>query len=348
MKIRFEVPPAAASQSRGLAVRYAEAKRQVPRWRWLLLLVIVLAPVAYFAWRLAQALLWTSAPGVLLLPQSVVKAGVTGVVSSVVDEGVAVARGDVIATIRQAVFEAASAPDSVTPAAPTPPGGNTLARRRAASALNTARAALALAEQQLQWRTAKLDAVQALRAQGAATQAEVDAARAQWLEARADVVRARGDVESATIALEGARAPQAPSPKGVGSARAGPLTFAVRSGADGTVVRVLVARDEVVTADTEIALVHGRDAPVVKAFVPPPEAEGLRAGSRATVYWPDGSRSSAEVTGVEPQAGRLPGDRVSPLTPRGAAVVLTLRVLGQVPVAQLIHELPLDVRFERR
>ena len=48
MKIQFDTPPSSAQEANGLSVRYAAAKRRVPRWRWYLLLTLVLVPPAYF------------------------------------------------------------------------------------------------------------------------------------------------------------------------------------------------------------------------------------------------------------------------------------------------------------
>ena len=42
MKINFDAPPTSAQETNGLEVRYAAAKRRVPRWRWYLLLAMVL------------------------------------------------------------------------------------------------------------------------------------------------------------------------------------------------------------------------------------------------------------------------------------------------------------------
>ena len=55
MKINFDAPPTSAQETNGLEVRYAAAKRRVPRWRWYLLLAMVLVAPAYLLVRFSIA-----------------------------------------------------------------------------------------------------------------------------------------------------------------------------------------------------------------------------------------------------------------------------------------------------
>ena len=87
MKIQFDMPPASAQQSNGVAVKYAAAKRNVPRWRWYLLLALVILPPAYFAFRFAMAFWWETAPALVQVERAVVRAGVAGWVSTAPTEG---------------------------------------------------------------------------------------------------------------------------------------------------------------------------------------------------------------------------------------------------------------------
>ena len=62
MKIQFDQPPGSAQENNGLSVRYAAAKRKVPRWRWYLLLAMVLTPPAYLLTRFLVAYRWGATP----------------------------------------------------------------------------------------------------------------------------------------------------------------------------------------------------------------------------------------------------------------------------------------------
>ena len=62
MKINFDAPPTSAQETNGLEVRYAAAKRRVPRWRWYLLLAMVLVAPAYLLVRFGIAYWWVSTP----------------------------------------------------------------------------------------------------------------------------------------------------------------------------------------------------------------------------------------------------------------------------------------------
>ena len=120
MKIQFDMPPASAQQSNGVAVKYAAARRNVPRWRWYLLLVLVILPPAYFAARFAMAFWWETAPALVQIERAVVRAGVAGWVAAVPKEGERIEQGQRLFTIQPS---AAPAPEP-TAATPPPPRYN--------------------------------------------------------------------------------------------------------------------------------------------------------------------------------------------------------------------------------
>ena len=72
MKIQFDKPPGSAQENNGLSVRYAAAKRKVPRWRWYLLLAMVLTPPAYLLTRFMVAYWWETTPAIVMTEQVVV------------------------------------------------------------------------------------------------------------------------------------------------------------------------------------------------------------------------------------------------------------------------------------
>lgn len=334
MKIRFDLPPSAPQDSNGMAVRYAAAKRQVPRWRWHLLLALVLLPPLYFAVRFAVAYWWETAPGFVVMPDVVVKAGTTGRIAELLPTGSAVTQGQPLGRLVQAERPAAAVVVDEAPAADT--GGIDRARRDAA------RAALDLAQQQLALRTRQLQAVQRLLAQGAATAGEQAAAQVQVLAARNDLVKARLDLAAASqpppVRARPAAPAAAPAP-----AMAPPLAEAP---IDGALVRLYVQRGDWVGADTEVALLRGPGEPRVMAYVDPAEVRYARPGRRAKLRFADGTALPAVVIGVAPEAQRLPAERVAPLAPRGQSIVVELRPDAPLAPRYRVHHLPLDVRFD--
>ena len=102
MKIRFDTPPARADQAGDLSVRYAAAKRTVPRWRWRLVLLLLALTPAYFVIRALSSFFWETAPGLVVMQSTVVRAGVSGHVTFLAESGARLARGDVLARVQPA------------------------------------------------------------------------------------------------------------------------------------------------------------------------------------------------------------------------------------------------------
>lgn len=340
MKIQFDMPPASAQQSNGVAVKYAAARRNVPRWRWYLLLVLVILPPAYFAARFAMAFWWETAPALVQIERAVVRAGVAGWVAAVPKEGERIEQGQRLFTIQPS---AAPAPEP-TAATPPPPRATdpTLAVRREA-----AQGAVDLAQRQLALREQRLAVMRRLLDRGAATRGEQETALAQVLAAQAELARARTelaalDAEAAAAppTTAAAAAPAAPMPQAGGEPQ-GP-----RAPLAGDVLRVFVRPGEWVNRETDVAIVQS-DAPAhVRAFVEAGRSRYAEVGRKATLRFFDGGRVPAEVVAVEQEAARLPPERVAPLSPRSQSIVVTLRPLQPLAAQHRIHQLPLDVRFE--
>ena len=87
MKINFDAPPTSAQETNGLEVRYAAAKRRVPRWRWYLLLAMVLVAPAYLLVRFGIAYWWVSTPAQVVLEQATLRAPAAGRVAFVAAPG---------------------------------------------------------------------------------------------------------------------------------------------------------------------------------------------------------------------------------------------------------------------
>jgi HlyD family secretion protein len=375
MKINFDAPPGSAQQSNGLAVRYAAAKREVPRWRWYLMLALVGVPLAYFALRLAAGAWWQAAPGVVVMPTATVRAALTGQVLRVEAPGTGVAVGGALMTVRLpgVLGEAGGGP--ATPATSAAGAARGVEGRAGTSApalggdarslapqgtvadesLRLLGQAVRIAERQVAFRRQRLAVVEGLRREGAATRAEADAARAAAVQAEADVLRARADVEARRLALrDEARAAQRAAAAIAAAGGATPPAPAsglppqpgAVSPLEGTIAQVFVAEGEFVTAGSDVATVFGRAPPSVEAYVAPGDSRYARAGRRATLIFFDGTRVPARVVGVRPQVARVPAERVGPLSPRTTSMIVELQPEVPLPQAHRIHQLPLDVRFD--
>lgn len=341
MKIQFDIPPSSASESNGLAVRYAAAKRQVPRWRWYLLLAVVLAVPAYLLVRFVMAYLWASMPAQVMLEQGTVRAPAAGVITAVVPVGAELRAGQVLAEMD------ASLPRASATAAAAPTSGASsvgLAQAQAARATLFMEAER-LAQHRLAIQQERLRVIRGLYAQGAATRQEVDNLRFQELQAQADLSRARADVREYQALLERERAQSLPVAAAGASANLNGL-HVVLAPFDSTMQRAMVHKGDWVVQGTEIAVVQGKTEPLVYAYVPPDKERYAQVGRAATLRFMDGGKVQAKVVRVMPEAQSPPLDRGSPLAPRAPAIVVCLQALQPLPAAYRIHQLPLDVRFD--
>lgn len=338
MKIRFDTPPASAQQSNGLAVRYAAAKREVPRWRWYLMLAVIGLPLAYFAWRFFVAAWWETAPGFVVVPTLTIRAAGAGTVHGIVASGSVVERGAPLLSVEPV---APALPSAQSAAAPRPNRGAVPSSSDAT--LELLDRATALVERTLAFRRERLADVEVLKRDAAATRAEADAARAAVVQAEADVLRSLADAQARRAVVKARPEPEpqvvVPAPPGLGP-------IFVTSPFAGTVTAVLVVAGEYVTPSTEVLLLQGHEAPMIDAYIAPSDAQYAKVGRRASLHFFDGTTIPAVVTEVSSQTARIPAERVGPLSPRSQAILVRMRPEEELPARYRINVLPLDVRFD--
>ncbi|ART49308.1 HlyD family secretion protein [Acidovorax carolinensis] len=344
MKIQFDKPPGSAQETNGLSVRYAAAKRKVPRWRWYLLLAMVLTPPGYLLTRFMVAYWWETAPAVVITEQVVVRAREAGRVTHIVEMGAVVRAGQPVIAVETATGTT-QAPSSTS--APTPTSNTSRTSIDAfVSRQATLDEALRLAQSQLALQQEHLRTMQALRAQGAATRQEVDNAHTQELQARANVNRAHAEASENRSLLARDRITEhaAASPPSGMALPSGDAD--IKAPFDVVVVRQFVHLGEWVERGTDVAVLQGPAPAMIHTYLPPDKARYAQAGRQATLRFMDGGRVRAEVVDVVAEAERTPAERTSPLTPRMPSIVARLRPVEPLPPAYRIHQLPLDVRFD--
>jgi multidrug resistance efflux pump len=341
MKVKFNAPHTVANEQNGLTVRYAAAKRQLPRLRWYLLLLLVSAPLLYLAARIIIGVLWDSSPGFVTVPQAVLRAGLSGRVEVLVHEGDTVAAGAVVAKVRPlAGNEPALAARSAT--APL------LALDQAAALGRVDQSALALrlAREQQARMAQRLQVVNQLIREGAATLAERNQAEAQLAAAQSDVLRAQADAFGTQTALQRVRLEQQ-QPQAQPAPQAPAVVSDVLAPVGGTVIRTLALSQEWVAAGADLVQLQRQEDPEIRVFVSPADAQNARVGERAELRFLDGAKMSATVVRIEAEALRTPPERVGPLATRMQSIVAVLKPDQPLDPKHRINELPLDVRFTR-
>lgn len=341
MKVLFDSPPSTPNQSGGLAVNYAAAKRQLPRARWYLLVVAMLALPIYFAIQFALAMLFETAPGIVQLDQLTIKSGGAGRIGSLaVKEGQDVTAQQPLGLLAAGGGTSIALQQDNTPPPPAPVDDRPRVLRE-----GVALEALSLSERQLVLRRERLEVMRGLLAEQAATRMDIQTAEQQVLDAEANLLRAQHDLaESRLRPLP----PPLPAPASK-TARASAGTqvgepFGLAP-IDGTVTHLLVHPGDLVGPETPVAHIRGPRGPLIQAYLDPAATRYAQVGQPARLKFADGKRIRATVLNVLAEAQPLPSDRANPLSPRTQAIVVILEPEGDFPDTYRIHGLPVDVSF---
>lgn len=315
MKINFDTQPAAPDTSNDLAVRYAAARRKVPRWRWYLIVLVLLALPVYYGIRFMSDLLVTSAPGFVQMKQVSITAGAAGHVVKILPEGTHVNAEEIIARIL---------PDSSNSSV------TELNRARTSEkVIQTMRAALNLQHKVVALQRDKVHVIQKLLSQGAATAADLAAAQSQLFTVESSAIRARAALE---------RVDEQPL-------TSLSTTTAVKAPFSGHLLRVLVYQNQWVAPDTNIVTLRSNRPPWIEAFLNPKDIRYARLGTHATVIFSNGWHVQAVVSSVAKDAGRLPPQYSKFFQQRGNAVQVKLRLTKPLPESYMIFDMPVKVQF---
>lgn len=340
MKIRFNTPQTVANEQNGLTVRYAAAKRQLPRLRWYLLLLLVSAPLVYLAARILVGVFWEASPGFVNMPQSTLKAGLSGRMEMLVHEGDLVPAGAIVAKVYPAIANMpAPGPSGLSPSQ------SLLDEAAGKSRAGQSGALLRLMQEQRARMAQRLVVVNQLIREGAATLAERSQAEAQLVSAQTDLLRAQADVQGAESALKRLRLDRQIAAEPLAQAPA--LVGEVVAPVAGKIVRTYAINQDWVAQGSDLLLLQRQDAPEIRVFINPSDERNARVGARAQLRFMDGGRAEASVVKIEAEAARTPPERVGPLAARTQSIVAVLKPDHALPVKYHIADLPMDVRFER-
>jgi len=339
MKIRFrpEPKPGEGSRDRGFEVLYAPARRAAFQLRWYLLVLLVASPLLYGFARFVWTAVIVEAPGVLSVRRVELRSSTQGFVQSIEGHvGDALQQGQVLVRLANPEWEKAARHY-----------GDEAARLGQGGADPSAAidARIEALQTRVEFYRSQLAAMQRLRAQGAATAAEVASARATF-DAAQDVVL--------SVRAEQARERSSPDR---GAGRLGAIELEKRiaeeriAGLDqtapaaGRLAEVLVEPGEYVTWGTPLAIVTSSDRVVVTAYLPPRHVRYATPGQDATIQLPDGTEIAARVAEGPESVLRLPAEMAAPLVSRKLALILPLEPTEPLPTELLIEHLPVDIRF---
>jgi HlyD family secretion protein len=339
MKIQFKQPPT-AFETNGLAVQYAPSKRDLPSWRWRVLVILVLAPLLIFFARVFYRAIFVTMPGFVTIDHTVIKTPLSGRLVHSAHVGDNVRAGEVIAQLRNEVLDSQLAALTTALAA---------ARQRAGSMRDTSAHAARVAALRasalplLRLRQQQYDNVRYLVDMRAATQRELDEAQVQLLQTRRDLAASTA-VEARPLAVD---APEAEIlVERITEAKAKVAALRLVAPQDGVVSQVFVKPGEWLVESTEIADVRAHGSPKIEVYVEPSWANEAKVGHLATINFLDGYSHRAKVAEVKMTAQRLPPDRANPLVVRHHSIIAMLDPVTPLPTRYRINILPVNVEFD--
>ena len=349
MKVDFRGRDQARLGSR-IPVRYGAAKRPVPRFRWLLVALVVSSPLLYLGWVIVRGGLIVESTGMVTYDTTTSGAIVQGTVREVhVNDNDAVDRGDPLirldnpelnARIRHLEREL----DRISEE-------QVLARARAERELATAEAEVTalqgLLDSQLAWRDRLAD----LRSRGAVTATEYHQALTRIEETRSRLSAARTRVEAA----ERARHSGDPALRNQAEQLRLSLEIAreqrdhlvIRAESSGQVVEVHARAGDTVGPGASLLTMTRPSPPTLTAYLRPADGLFARPGRPVRVALPDGTRLRGEVTERPRLTGRMPPTLRPFLQMAEAALMVEIALADPLPEAMAVHGLPVSVEFAR-
>ncbi|MDQ8036403.1 MAG: HlyD family efflux transporter periplasmic adaptor subunit [Pedobacter sp.] len=320
MKVRFHVPEAQdVMRDHGIRLAMAPSKRtHIPRWRWYLLVLLVVFPFAWIAGNFAMDLLSLSGSGYVSYAQLEMRAPVNGRIEQVlVKEGDDVSAETLLLQLHNTDVEKAAALQNAT--IPT------------VSGRPAAKADLRPLLDAIQHEQAIVEKYRQLQADGAATLGEVQEAEGRLLAARRDLEAAGRDTGNRTVSMR-------VNTKGLEEMQ-------LRAPAAGQVERIWVKPGEFVVPNSPMLTLRTNNEPVVRAWMDSRYMNRVQEGRAATVRLPDGSHREAVITRVELSTEKVPNELHSPLAENRSNLLVLLQLQQDLGNGQQVNNLPVEVKL---
>lgn len=361
MKIRFVKPEQSdPNRDRGIQVPYAPGKRQLARWRWYLILLVVSSPFLFFVVKFLYSSVLIQAPGFVAQEQLTVRSSTQGTVDEVfvkpLDE---VKQGDPVARINNDALNMRAAQLKAelqqlqTVEAKSPRGGYAQAPLSPESFQDD----LATARDQIDRAKQRVDSIQALVSQGAATEAELNAARSQYDQASArlgDLYRTM-DVQTQPVRTAATNTVELQTrilsiQAELNDIQNQQQAMTILAPKTGRIVDLAVVKGDQLAIGSKVAMLAPEGGEMhIDAYLPPKDSIYAVPGMQATVVFPDGSRRGAVIADVPQIAAEVPKAQSALLGEAEMGVLVRMQLsdarnpAGQRP---LTDGLPVKVEFE--
>ncbi|GAB1064367.1 HlyD family efflux transporter periplasmic adaptor subunit [Shewanella algae] len=339
MKVTYQAAAKAQQPTRdqGLKVDYAPAKRGGMKWRWYLLLLLVIAPVVLLLWVLLRPSLFVLAPGILTSEPLEMRAMQKGrLLELSVQPGSRVDAG-LDASIDELQRQLAEL---------TPPS-----LEQDLAILGQLEQRVLVAEQGVKRQDELLSQFESFRKQGVVPTADMAAVMQAHTSARMALEQARAEL------LQQRQLQQQEREAGViaqsrnslllklAELQAKRQQLTIQAPFAGRVADVLVQQGETIAEQQPMLWLSGRAQPVVVCYLAPKYLNYVAQGQQASVKLPNGTRIRAEIKEPTELVGKVPKQLSGPFDGDKPALKVTLALHQSLPLA--IEGVPVEVSFDR-
>lgn len=342
MKVRFDgLDHSDTERDQGFQIAYGPGKRKAFRWRWYLMLLLVLSPIAYFAWYLTTDNLLVEADGILTTEPISIKATHSGIVSEVIVEaGERAEANQVLLDLDSPVTEARLRVLDTN---------LTDLKKFQAIVLQNVREILEDHEDHLLREDRQLaefsERYKTLKEQGLL----LNSSDLQLLRDRRDVVAQLKNLEidrqrAETILYSNDIANVIRDLEiDIAETRALEAQLNVRAPTSGIVNRVFALKGEFVDVGEPLFELANYSAPVVNVYLPPQRMAFAVVGSPVTIKFPDGSRYGGTVKAPVQVTETIPASLSGPF--QGSKRAIKIIVAFDEAPESWIEGLPIKVSF---
>lgn len=338
------------TREKGVKVNYAPSKRQAPKWRWYLILLIVSSPLLVFLFKLVFSQVIVTAQGMITLEKIAVNSSSTGYVDQInVEVGDTVDPGRMMVRLGSPTLDER---ERVLQAELNQMGSSL--PYTGLQTENLLRNRIALAKRNVNYHKEKLENVRFLFDQGAATIAELNQAESVYDRAQFTLNQVQGEL---TAHLERTLKEQRQPELQFSNRRqliqaeleaiaASRKRLEQRAPFYGRILEMHIDNSQTVSPGSPLLVMGKLNKPYVIAYLDPKYAKYALTGHNATVKLPDGKTLRARVRENASLTQQLPSNLSSPIASRELMILVKLDFQLSMTEADTIDGLPITVRFD--
>jgi multidrug resistance efflux pump len=349
MKINFSHPKHDLPENEHhMRVRYGEAKRKFPKFRWYIILLLVLSPLLYFLFDTFYQAINITAPGYIYYKKISVNAARPGIVKNVyVKPGDPIEKNELLLLLEDPVLESQYRQMKIQVQKL-----NDLKIRGQFNVLVQLYDKLSVAERHLIFVKEKLKIAEALNA-------EQELGMNEYMLAKQEVTNTEYEIDNIKIQiarenenqLKNLKAPSsyinqdADMDNQLKQLEVEISLLRVIATFSGKMIQQFVNVGEYVNIGTPLLEQTTSERPYIAAYVDPKYGKYTKLGQKVRIHFPNGKVIDGQVNKEPELTQRLPDGLVSTLNNRRIMILVEIKALEAIPPDQNLDGLPVKVYF---